>query len=110
MLHSINFFYFKRCFDTYQNDKKYISYIIRKYIFAILFTICTLFNFSSCVDIEYPNPPGNPQVVQIFYGNWTPGQTNAFSQYMIGGYTTGQTRAAMTRAAVSQTYNDKFSL
>lgn len=84
---------------------------MKKFLLKTLFILLAIVSFNSCTienNDTYPN--GYPQIVQIFYGNWTPGTINANGQYIIGGYTTGQTRAAMTRAAVSQTYDDKFSL
>lgn len=85
---------------------------MKKYLLSLLLSLIIICSFNSCTidnGIELPNN-GCPQIVQIFLGEWTPGTMNSNGQYVIGGYTTGQTRSAITKAAVSQTYDDKFSL
>lgn len=82
---------------------------MKKILFSILFTLLMCCTFNSC-DINNSNNWYNPY--PYFYGYyWAPNTTNSAGQYAIGGYVNGQTRAnASTRAAVSATYDDKFSL
>jgi len=78
-----------------------------KNVFYIILFFLNIILFSSCSQETSVNvyPPYIPYV-----GYYQPYTTNANNQYMIGGYVIGQTRSANTRAAVSSTYNDSFSL
>ena len=78
---------------------------MKKFLFSILFALLMCCTFTSC-DVDNNTYLGYPFVYGYY---WQPNTTNAAGQYAIGGYVNGQTRAN-TRAAVSSTYDDKFSL
>lgn len=77
-----------------------------KKVLLFLFTVLAFsITFISCCDVktfigEFPYFNG-------YY--WVPNQANGAGQFAIGGYVNGQLKA-LSRAAVSSTYDDKFSL
>lgn len=76
--------------------KKILLNFLMLFSLALTFTSCDIENDI----IVYPS---------IYGYSWQPYQMNGAGQYSIGGYSTGQNTRA-SRAAVSQTYDDKFSL
>lgn len=85
---------------------------MKNILYSIIFLVSVLF-YSCTQEINIGNlPPYYPP----YAGYYQPGQTNGNSQFVIGGYVNGQYQSrvlspkSLTRAAVSATYNDQFSL
>lgn len=85
---------------------------MKNILYSIIFLVSVLF-YSCTQEINIGNlPPYYPP----YAGYYQPGQTNGNGQFVIGGYVNGQYQSrvlssnSLTRAAVSATYNDQFSL
>lgn len=91
---------------------------MKNFLLGILLTLIMSFSFMSCsedndiTNININGGNGTPTYWWTLAGVTNP--TDGNGNFMIGGYTYGQdnkpTPSVMTRAAVSQTYDDKFSL
>jgi len=84
---------------------------MKNILYSIIFLISLLF-YGCSQDVDVNILP-----IQLPYaGYYLPGQTNGNGQFVIGGYINGQYQSrvlsskSLTRAAVSATYNDQFSL
>ena len=85
---------------------------MKNILYSIIFLISLLF-YSCTQDVDVNILPAQ----WPYAGYYQPGQTNGNGQFVIGGYVDGQyqsrvlaSKSFLTRAAVSATYNDQFSL
>lgn len=85
---------------------------MKNILYSIIFLVSVLF-YSCTQEINIGDPYRH---YPPYYGYYQCGQTNGNGQFVIGGYVNGQYQSrvlspqSLTRAAVSATYNDQFSL
>lgn len=79
---------------------------MKNILYSIIFLVSVLF-YSCTQEVNI----GDPYYNRPYYSYYQQGQTNGNGQFIIGGYINGQYQSrALSRAAVSATYNDQFSL